>query len=326
MTKPLISVVMSVYNESEDYLNKSIESVLNQSFSDFEFIIVIDNPKYNKAREVASAYAQKDKRIRVVLNDKNVGLAASLNKAFSVTKGEYIARMDADDISFPERLNKQFNFMKKHPDIAIMGSSIVYIDEAGKIIESKLNRSNYQFLKRFILHGGTPCFHPTWFFKRSLLDTVKGYRILPTSQDFDFLMRVFFLGIKVSNMEEPLLYRRIHLASVSEEKNVYQLKLTRYIVKAAKEGFIMNDEKFSSDIIRGVLKTPLILRLLHRLSLRMGIFSSRLKNNKRILGFLIYCISVLISPYRLYHGLQSLKRLLTITILETREMRSRSAV
>lgn len=320
MTKPLISVVMSVYSEPEDYLRKSIESILKQSFSNFEFIIVIDNPGYRKAYEIVNLYARDDKRIKIILNEKNEGLAASLNKAFSIAEGTYIARMDADDISFPIRLEKQFNYMEAHPDIAIMGSSIVYIDENDRIMESKLNRSNYQFLKRFIFCGGTPCFHPTWFFKKDLLKTVKGYRVLPTSQDYDFLMRVFFQGIKVSNMEAPLLYHRIHLARVSEEKNIYQLKLTKYIMKAAKQGFIMDNERFSGHIIKKVLKTPYILYLLHRLSLRMAIFSSRLKSKRRrILSFLIYSISLLVSPYRLYHGLQSLKRFLTLYKIELAE-------
>ncbi len=309
MNTPLVSVVMSVFNEPERYLRESIESVLRQTLNNFEFIIVLDNPEYEKAYEIVNSYAKSDNRIKIISNKENEGLASSLNKAFSIARGKFIARMDADDISFADRLEKQLSFIENHPDLMLIGSSMIYVDEDKKILESSLARSNYKFLKKFVFYGGTPCFHPTWFFRKDLLNKLNGYRTLPTSQDYDFLMRLFYLGIRASNMEEPLLYHRMHQKRISAEKNVYQLKLTWYIMKAAKKGFILNDEKFSPKVVKDVLKTPWPLRLLHRLSLRLYIFSRTLRYaNKRFGSFLIYFISVVISPYRLKHAFRSITR------------------
>ena len=164
-------------------------------------------------------------------------------------------------------------------------------------------------VKKYIFYGGTPCFHPTWFFRKALLKKVNGYRILPTSQDYDFLVRLFYLGIKVSNMEEPLLYHRIHFARISAEKNIYQLKLTRYIMMAAQKRFIMDDDKFSSEAINKVMKTPSILYLLHKLSLLLFKFSYNFRNSKkRVRGFLFYVVSTLVSPYRLQHTFRGIVR------------------
>jgi glycosyltransferase involved in cell wall biosynthesis len=117
--KPYISAVMSVYNESEEYLRKSIESILNQTYTDFEFIIILDNPDNKKARDILKEYENKDDRIVLLENEKNIGLAPSLNRGVKVARGKYIARMDADDIALPQRFEKQVYFLENNPDYAV---------------------------------------------------------------------------------------------------------------------------------------------------------------------------------------------------------------
>ena len=313
MKTPTISVIMSVFNEPEVYLRESIESILNQTFSDFEFIIIIDNPANKLAYKIVQSYASNDNRIKTFLNSENKGLAFSLNRGFSVARGRYIARMDADDISFSQRLEKQLSFIEANPQVLLIGSSIMYIDENKNVLEPNFARSNYEFLKRLIRYGGTPCFHPTWFFRRELLDRIKGYRSLPTSQDYDLLMRVFYLGIKVSNIEDPLLYYRMHPARVSIEKNLYQLKLTRYIIKSVKMDFILDDKRFSPSIINNIIKTSRPASLLHQLSLNL--FSAAYKFKKgfrKLVAYFLYFIGSIISPYQLCHVFACFVRFLMV--------------
>src|SRR5690348_17026682 len=108
---------MSVYNEQDDWLKQSIESILNQTYQYFEFIIVLDNPNNKAAKRLLERYQQIDNRIKLIYNEENIGLTNSLNKALEVAKGTYIARMDADDISDPRRFEIQYNYFKDHNDI-----------------------------------------------------------------------------------------------------------------------------------------------------------------------------------------------------------------
>ena len=130
--KPEISVIMSVYN-GMPYLQEAVKSILNQTYKDFEFIIVDDASTDDSLKYLKGI---NDKRIKILSNEKNLGLAVSLNKALNAARGEYIARMDADDISKPERLHIQLNFMELNPQIDICGSFVSVIDENGKLVGS----------------------------------------------------------------------------------------------------------------------------------------------------------------------------------------------
>lgn len=124
---PKISVLMSAYN-SEKYIAEAIESILNQTFKDFEFIIINDGST-DKTAEIIEKYAKKDVRIRFVNNTKNQGIIAALNPGFAMCRGEYIARMDSDDISLPERFAKQVKYMDQHPECGVLGTSIIIFDK-----------------------------------------------------------------------------------------------------------------------------------------------------------------------------------------------------
>jgi len=118
MDRPKISVIMSVYN-GEKYLREAIESILNQTFRDFEFIIINDGST-DKTSEILSSY--NDPRIVIINNKRNIGLTKSLNKGLKMVKGEYIARQDADDVSLPERLERMVNFLDMNRDVGLLGS------------------------------------------------------------------------------------------------------------------------------------------------------------------------------------------------------------
>ena len=119
----LISVIMSTYNESEDYIRSSVSSILRQTLHDLELIIVIDNPENEAAVTAVNAFASEDSRVKILCNENNLGLVRSLNKAISAAHGEILARMDADDISLPQRLEKQLAFLRYLPSGSRFGNA-----------------------------------------------------------------------------------------------------------------------------------------------------------------------------------------------------------
>src|SRR5690606_3913282 len=121
---PLVSVIMSVYNEPEIWLAESIDSILSQTYKEFEFFIVNDNPENLTLAKVLQLYEDNDSRVRIIKNEVNIGLTKSLNKALSLVKGKYIIRMDADDVSLPQRFEKQVTFMEENPNIIASGAAI----------------------------------------------------------------------------------------------------------------------------------------------------------------------------------------------------------
>ena len=130
--RPEISVIMSVFN-GEKYFSEAIESILNQTFTNFEFLVIDDCSK-DDSFNILNTYAEKDSRIRLFRNNKNQGLANSLNILVKKTKGKLVARMDADDISLPDRLEKQYKYCMNDPKLAICGT---YIEMFGDIVEMK---------------------------------------------------------------------------------------------------------------------------------------------------------------------------------------------
>ena len=153
LVNPIVTVLMSVYN-GERYLNEAIDSILAQTFTDFEFLI-IDDASTDSTPKILHSY--DDPRIRIVTNEENLGLTKSLNKGLALAQGEYIARMDADDISLPERLMMQLNFLIDNKTVPLVGSGAIMIDEDGKSI-GKMNlpilaEDNYthlQFINCFV--------------------------------------------------------------------------------------------------------------------------------------------------------------------------------
>ena len=209
-----LSVIMSMYKEPLDYLEKSIESILNQTFRDFEFIITIDNPDNLETIRLLKSCADSDKRIRLVFNEKNIGLTKSLNKALTLCKGEYIARMDADDISHPARFEKQVNFLDKNQDILLCGSWARFIDTQDKVIGLLENPADPKKIKDSAIRFN-PFIHPTLMFRKNTLILLGKYNEeYKYSQDYDFILRVLS-RYKAANLPEYLLNYRQNPESIT---------------------------------------------------------------------------------------------------------------
>jgi len=202
MGKPRISVIMSVYN-GEKYLKQSIESILKQTFADFELIIVDDGSTDNSFTIIRG---YDDDRIRVIRNKARIGLTRSLNKALRRARGEYIARQDADDISLPRRFEEQIRFFERHPKTVLLGTSVYLIDEEGKIVGKRIIPAE---ASKALLEANV-IFHGSIMFKRMVIDKIGGYNeLFKYSQDYELWLRVS-KHFDVNNLQEPLYCHRIH--------------------------------------------------------------------------------------------------------------------
>lgn len=223
---PLISVVMSVYN-GEKYLVEAIESILNQTYKNFEFIIVNDGSKDNSV-EIIKNYMKKDNRI-VLIDRENKGLPYSLNEGISIAKGEYIARMDADDISMPKRFEKQIDFMQKN-DLDFVYSDTLLIDKnEDEICESYRPNNIETVLNNLELHNFIP--HPTVLIKKEIFNQHGKYNILcKTGQDLELWLRLKN-KIKFGYINESLLKYRLNPNSVRASiYDDYWFKMANYAI------------------------------------------------------------------------------------------------
>ena len=221
----IISVLLCTYNEPLKYLKLSIESILSQTYTNIQLIIVNDNPKREDMADLLASYAREDSRIKYIVNSSNIGLVGSLNIGLKNAVGEFIARMDADDIATRDCLEKQLEFLKiKNYDL--VGCNAIKIDEDGKEIGCLNVPTAFEKIKEYQLYGGC-VLHPTWLGKREVFEKLKGYRSVYACEDFDFILRAIQNGFKIGNMPTYGLYYRIRTGSVSSKANIRQ-KLTMY--------------------------------------------------------------------------------------------------
>jgi len=219
----VISVIMPVFN-CEVYLRDAIESVLNQTFTSFEFIIINDGSTDN-SKAIIKSYS--DSRIVYVENESNIGLIASLNKAILIARGTYIARMDADDISLPNRFLKQFEFLEANPNHVIVGSSAIFIDCDSNFVSEMTMPSNHELIKTLLFFNNT-------FVHTSIMGQTRVFKEFMYSSDY-YLAEDYFLWSQISekyrlaNISDPLVKYRIHQESVSIKKRNEQEKCVKKI-------------------------------------------------------------------------------------------------
>lgn len=253
-----VSVVMSVFN-GEVHLREAIESILNQTFSDFEFIVVNDGST-DRTHEIIEEFAQKDKRLRVITNQNNLGLTKSLNRAVKLAKGDYIARMDADDIALPERLEKQVKFLESHEEVGLLGTSYYEVDATGGVIGKKELPSTDKEI-RSVLIKYNPFFHASVMMRREVFEVVGLYdELIPFAQDYDLWLRIAE-KFKVFNLPEPLMKRRYSKANISISRENEQIKWAlRVRMRALKRGSFPSWQWFYLVRPTVVLLTPSPIR------------------------------------------------------------------
>lgn len=220
---PILSVIMSVYNQAE-YLSSSIESILKQSFRDFEFIIINDGSS-DESQEILESYAKKDSRIKV-FSQGNKGLTKSLNIALDYAEGRYIARQDADDLSHPKRFERQLEFFKENSEHVLLSTAFEEIDLAGKVVIEKFPKQNFCDQKiRKKISCFNPIAHSSAMFKafdaRGKVYYDESYRY---SQDYALWVYLLnFSGNKAAILSDLLLQKRQGLKMISVKKRREQL-------------------------------------------------------------------------------------------------------
>jgi glycosyltransferase involved in cell wall biosynthesis len=218
LTTPHVSVIMPAYNAAR-YIDEAVSSILNQTYRDFEFII-IDDGSTDGTREKLQGYAAIDPRI-ILRSRPNTGLTIALREAIELAQGEFIARMDADDISIPTRFEKQLHFLQSNPDHALVGSSVLFIDKDSLPLGvSPWPVGSHEIIDSWHMSGrGSILMHPSSMFRRSVYDAVGGYRIeYEVAQDLDLWLRIAEVG-RIHVLSDYLLQFRIHQESISRQKS-----------------------------------------------------------------------------------------------------------
>jgi len=267
--KPTISVIMSVYN-GEKYLREAIESILSQTFTDFEFLIVNDGST-DGSLEIIQSY--QDERIRVINNEQNIGLTKSLNKAIKQAKGEYIGRQDSDDVSFPNRFEEQIKYFEEHPEVALLGTSVYRIDERGKVFDRIIVRAKPG---RSLFKGNQFC-HGSTMFKREAVSRLGGYNeLFRYCQDYELWLRVAKY-YEVSNLTQVLYNLRFHRENIrslkGEESALYHLLAIRLIKND------LDEEILEAIKDKGVLSLYSSLRKSEKIYFHTAVADMNMRNN-----------------------------------------------
>ena len=193
----LVSVIIPTFNV-EDYIEEAVKSILNQTYRNIE-VIIVDDCSTDKTYEILSCLRNTDNRIRLSQNNINRKIAETLNTAWNLSKGEIIVRMDGDDVSAPDRIEHLVRFLETHPEISLVGTSMTSIDANGKVLGKTTHYSNESFLYS-TRHLINPCSH-IWASRYEVYKVLKGYRNLPGVEDYDFLLRSYEAGFRISNIQ-----------------------------------------------------------------------------------------------------------------------------
>lgn len=218
---PKVSVIMGVYNvHDENMIKKAIESILIQTYTDFEFIIC-DDGSSDDTYKIVKNIIKGDMRCHLIQNEKNMGLAQTLNNCISIAKGEYIARMDADDISLKDRFRVQVDFLDSNKDVAAIGCQAYFIDENDRVFKDynvPLSISMIDSIRKSCM------IHPSTMIRKEALMKVRGYtveKITRRAEDYDLWCKLSLSGYKLANVPERLFKYR-------EDFNAYKKRRYRY--------------------------------------------------------------------------------------------------
>lgn len=238
MENPIISVVMPVYN-GEKYLKEAIESILNQTYFDFEFLIINDGST-DSSESIILEY--NDSRIKYI-KQANMGIGGALRNGCTLAKGNYIARMDADDICLPNRLEVQKIFLDNNPSTVLVSNAVIYIDEAGEIIgRSFPYTSNHAIIEK--LKFKSPICHPSVMMRVGAYISSGGYEELELLEDFHLWRKLSKQG-KLHNLSSPLLKYRILNNSISRSITKEQYNhIIEFLISISNESCLPDDKIF----------------------------------------------------------------------------------
>ncbi len=220
MKTPTVTVLMAMYN-GERYLRESIDSILDQTFTDFEFLIVNDGSTDDTAKILQSYH---DPRITILHNENNIGIPRSVNKGLRMARGEYIARMDVDDISLPHRFRLQVDYLDTHPGVGALGGAVELIDGQGRTIGKNDCFLEHQAIKALLLVNCFSFYNPTTMMRRNLVQQIGMYNErMKYAQDYDLWWRLSGISC-LANLPDVLVQYRCHDKSITTSHREEQLQ------------------------------------------------------------------------------------------------------
>lgn len=228
---PLVSVIMPVYN-AERYLSEAVESILSQTFPDFE-LIVIDDCSTDGSLAILKSFAERDARVRLLANAQNLGITPTLNRGIQAARGEFIARMDADDISLPERLEKQAAFLQANPTIGLISGNAEAIDVEGAATDEDFSLIVEPGYIKWLLHFTCPITHPAVMGRKALFKQAGGYdpEIL-YAEDYDLWQRMNQFT-QLSNLPDVLIKKRAHAQTIGVTRRETMIRSHRLVQQRA---------------------------------------------------------------------------------------------
>jgi len=233
--KPEISVLMSVYTETEDAITIAVESILGQTFTNFELILVNDNPGSRETQNILEKLTSKDSRIQLLTNDRNRGLGYALNTAIQNARADIVARMDTEDTSKPDRLAKQISFIEQQPNVDLLFTQWIDINERDEIVIQRPRQIDFANIRKAFFTKSL-LMHPTLVARKQvLLDNP--YPEMDRPEDIVLWLQLIRKGYKFDVLEEPLyLYRidRINIAQRHSKIKAYSTNLLPHLVRESR--------------------------------------------------------------------------------------------
>ena len=270
---PAISVILPCYKEDVSVYREAVESILNQSFSDFELLLILDCPDNHVLERCIYDYAEQDDRVVPVIHEHNMGLPMTLNDAISRSRGAFVCRMDADDIAMHNRLEVQLSHLIAER-LDLVGSYVEVIDEQGatRYTVNNIPTSCEGVARALRYNNCVP--HPTWLGKKELF--LQGYRPIPQSEDYDFLLRAVLEGRRIGNVGEVTLKYRQTDKSLSRSNLYRQFQAQRYLTSEFRKGAIVGVDGLDNHLIAS--SSPSKMRRYARADIA---FNSGLENLRR---------------------------------------------
>ncbi len=252
MNTPIVSVLMSVYNAREDELRQSIESILTQTFKEFEFIIINDGSTNNNEQVILS---YNDKRIRYIKNETNLKIIKSLNRGLEFCSGKYIARLDADDYSAPKRLEKQVKYMEKHTNVGGLGTFFKKLD-TGQIVKPPFKQNDVKLLTRYVVGCIS---NPSGMIRKSVLtdNNLKYDENCLHAEDFKLWADMSYYS-DLAVIPEVLTFIRSHEDGVSKTNAAWQDKIVRVVLLDNIIRDFASDTKYFYSILNKYVRNQVI--------------------------------------------------------------------
>ncbi|MGL6385597.1 glycosyltransferase family 2 protein [Aeromonas caviae] len=288
---PTVSVIMPVYNVS-NYILDAVNSILNQTYQDFELIIVDDSSTDDTYRVLIDNFS-KNKKIKILRNSENKKIVYSLNKALSYASGEFIARIDGDDIAYPDRIERQVNYLLQHPCVDLVGCDLETINDSGHSTGA-FNRfpENFDILNK-MAYFCPPVSH-IWLCRASVYKHLNGYRF-PSVEDYDFLLRMITSGYKFANIPNYVGMKiRIRDGSTSTLFGVSQRLAFNFVRQLYNERLRFGIECTDSGNFTKYINNSTFFKL-HSLS---NALCKRAILSSGAMKYILFLMSAIASPYQ----------------------------